>query len=370
MQAGDERLGLPSASIIERLALCPGSWKMSRGLPEITTPELQAWSEAGDRIHLWLEAPNIFTLPPEELDVARRCLAERQKLMLVVQEASDAAAADFTTIVEKRLWLRNNGRKQFSGKIDFAAYSIFKMAALVVDYKTNRGDVAAAADNLQLRAGAVLLWLNLEKRVHNIYAAIIQPLVGKPELTGYGTAELEASLAEIKGILERAKDKRPRITAGQKQCAYCPARLACPAAQQSLDSPAVSALSQFPGAKIKALLDRWAVARIFGKTLEAQARELLKKAPDAIPGYELTEGEEVREVTDVSGLKTLLLNLGMMDGDDFMEKVASVKLSDLQAALIGHCHFPEREARKFIKEHCEPFITRKQKQGSISRTKT
>lgn len=40
----DEREGKPSASVAEQMFLCPGSWALTRGMPELATPNMEAYA--------------------------------------------------------------------------------------------------------------------------------------------------------------------------------------------------------------------------------------------------------------------------------------------------------------------------------------
>jgi hypothetical protein len=292
----DEREGLPSASTIERLAACPGSLRMSRGIPEYSTPQMREWADSGERIHLWLEAPDFVPLEdPDELAVAERCAHQRDEHVRQVFEEVEPII-----FKENRLWLHHpDGRKRFSGRLDFTA--IFKDVALVDDYKTNRGDIAEASTNLQLRAHAVLTWLESERKLKTIYAGKVQPLVDShPELCKYGTAELEASLAELIGILVEAEKPDAPLKAGH-QCKFCPAKLVCPSARKMLEE-----VSQVEPAMIKAadgkelsrLLDLFAACGPIIETGQAFAKELLKVNPNAIPSWSLKANAPLHPIRD------------------------------------------------------------------------
>jgi hypothetical protein len=361
---------LPSASSVERLALCPGSWKMSRGLPELTNPDLQEWAASGDRIHAWL-AEQPVTLEPEEMDIAQRCIRQRNEL---VHHYLTLA----TTITrEQRLWLCHPGtsRHRFSGKVDWAGYCEENKTALVIDYKTNRGDTTASASNLQLRSGAVLFWQSLEAagyQVANIAVAIIQPLTGKPEICEYKPLDLLASETQLHFILDTAEKPDARLVAGDRQCKYCPARITCPAALDKMKD-----LQLFPalrtqnlpvtGERLAALLEACTVADLISKTVKAHAKKILAEAPDAIPGYSLAPGDEAGSVVDPMGACDALCQAGIMDRDYFLHNIIKVGLGDLVAGIAEHNNFPDREARKAMDSHCRPFILKKRKSPTIAK---
>ena len=91
----DERGEWPSASSMEQIALCPGSFMAQRDLDDVSGPE----AERGTRIHAWLEGEDI-QLTDEELDCAKNLEAKRDDLVARVFPKGKT-----NVIKEVRLWL-------------------------------------------------------------------------------------------------------------------------------------------------------------------------------------------------------------------------------------------------------------------------
>lgn len=362
----DTREGLPSASLLERLWLCPGSWNMGRGLPELTTPETRAWAESGNRIHLWLEAPDAIDLAahPEELEVAERCLEQQSELLAQVF----GAYAPGTVYREERFWYDTGSRKRFSAKLDFAA--IGGQTALVIDYKTSRGEVTESARNLQLRSQAVLLWIKMRRAAEAICTAIVQPLAGKPELCRYGPDDLQAAEQELVHILDATEQPGAPLRAGEKQCRFCSAQLKCPAAARVLRDVAeadLPAVEQLAGADLATLLDKCRLAKRVMKTAEAHAKESLRENPTSIPGWSLKAGAPQREITNAFGLFETLFQAGLMDRDTFLRECVSVGIGAVEKALARRNGLKPGQARQLMDTHVQAFLSQKLKDASLER---
>ncbi len=82
----DPRLGLPSASRLEQLRLCPGSGRAQQGLAEVPRED----AASGRRIHQWL-AGHATPLTPAELETAQACRAQQRQLLARFTASQPAA---------------------------------------------------------------------------------------------------------------------------------------------------------------------------------------------------------------------------------------------------------------------------------------
>jgi hypothetical protein len=375
----DERCNLPSASSLERLMLCPGSHNMSLGLQPLQTPEQSEWAESGERIHLWLEDPSFVELQGEELETAEACAQQREQLLR--QAFPDLDSLYRSVIIEKRLWLVNSkGEKIFSGKGDYAEVvgdnPNTPSAALVIDYKTNRGDVTESVKNPQTRALAVLLDFELAFtkgiKIPKIYTGIIQPHVSRhPELCCYERPHLDAARKQVLRILEDASKPDAPLNPGEKQCKWCPAKLKCKAARSivaDIVKIKLEDLIGIKGADLSKLLDQSKVAQQVIDAADAQARAFLAKDPACIPNWCLEPNSPIRVVTKPLSVFQALHAAGKIDQDHFMGAV-KIGIGELEKA-IGKFNSLDRKPKlreEIITEHVQPFITLKPKNPSLKR---
>lgn len=213
MATVDEREGKPSASYMERLYRCPGSWAFSKRVPAIPPgPE----ADSGSRIHAYLSGDPI-PLDEGETHIAEECLAVEEQ---VLERVGMTVCGQ--VVREMRLWDLN---RSVSGKAD--AIYLSDQTALVIDYKTGRGEVPAAKENLQLATLAVLTCTNFIE-VNKVYVAIIQPLA-EPRYTiaEYDEEDFIRYSDMIDNAVKALLNPTVGLTAGD-WCRYCPCKPHCP----------------------------------------------------------------------------------------------------------------------------------------------
>lgn len=285
----DPRAGNVSASGVERVALCPGSYMAEKGKPRQTN-EL---AEAGTRIHAALEAGNVDALDDdEEIGLAVKAAELRDKLIgEFYREAPTLVGVEINHKREERLrGLGNSVSGQFDGLV------LDDNRALIYDFKFGYLEPIDATHNLQMRCLAVLVAENYES-VNEITAAIIQPRL-RPEFSvvKYYAGDLTNARAELEKILNGAYTPGAPRRPGPKQCLYCKAKADCPEAAALTESlteidAAVIPLDQWPE-----LLDRCVVAEKFIKAFRIKAKEIMGADPAAIPGFMLRAGAKVSEI--------------------------------------------------------------------------
>ena len=228
----DPRRGLPSASGMHRLAACHGSHMAQQGLPDTG----DAASSSGTAIHAVLagQAP-MDSLTPEQQDIAAACLRIEQAVTEQWMERHRINPATVATVRDsRRMWLYDKGQKVASGLADVIAYS--GHFGLVMDFKTMSGDHGTAADNMQLRALAVMASNTYD--LAKIDVAIIQPLVTwTPEVCSYDWPALMRAEEELLAIVAAANAPDAPRNAGA-HCGYCRASATCPAVHREIETMA------------------------------------------------------------------------------------------------------------------------------------
>lgn len=219
--------------------------------------------------------------------------------------------------------------------------------ALIMDYKTGRGDVTTSERNLQLMSLAVLVKAN-HKEVTKVYAAIIQPH-REPELVCYDTKQLKAARAFIFSIVEMAFMDMAHRVAGEKQCRWCKVKATCPealAATLTLTHSESSGALADP-AQFAQLLDYVGVAKKMIPAIEAKAREALEANPDAIDGYQLKSGIRRRELPEIELAFEALKRDGLIDAAHFMG-ACKVSLTSLEKGVKECNGMTGREAKEAL----------------------
>jgi hypothetical protein len=135
----------------------------------------------GTRIHAALAGERV-QLNDDENRIADLCSEHEARLVI-----DTFGPVVMSPVREERLWGYDHRlQRTFSGKPD--AVYVHEGRALLIDYKTGRGSVEHASENLQLRALAVLAAEKWE--VHDVTVAIIQPMAGHPTMARYRANDL------------------------------------------------------------------------------------------------------------------------------------------------------------------------------------
>lgn len=344
----------PTASGVERIVLCPGSWQLEQKAPAAIQTEDAA---SGDRIHALLALHEDVSATEEEKECAKTCIALRHKLINEIPAVMDQETV--RAFYEQRLFLPG---KQFSGKPDYVLTD-FK-TALVIDYKTGRNEVAKAEGNWQLLSLACLVHCAFPE-VEKIFVAIIQPWASpQTSVCLYDPFNLKFALSALDEHLSKAqRPNAPRIP-GEKQCQYCKAKSICPEAQAQVSALALSDVRALEPAKIGELLERCIVAEGVIESIRTRAKEILFQEETAIPGWKLEPGARRRVINDT---EKAFQNLShVLSGKEFAS-CCKVTLGKLEKAVQKNRQLTAKEAKAIVNEELSEVITEDQNKPSLVR---
>lgn len=326
----NERKGLPSASSMERYMLCPGSFAAEQGQPDEASED----AESGNRIHAVLAGETVT--PPLTDDDERTilaCQAQANALLDAIVPHRDEL------ILERRYWRAN----RWSGKPDVVAIDTLQAHALVLDYKTGRGDVKSADGNMQLRALAVLV--SMEHGLDKVTVAIVQPLAGESSVCVYNAEGLRKARIEISDILTAIHQPNAPRRPSAKACKYCKAKAVCPEAREaSVALPLANVPEGATASAIAATLTGETLAEFLhraefaSKVIDAcrdEAKQRLE-AGEVVPGWTLKPGSVRESITDPATVFGRFIAAGGTQ-EAFMPcvSVTKTKLKDAVKAVTG-----------------------------------
>ncbi len=369
----DERKGVPSASGVERIHLCPGSWHLERGLPD---GERSEDADSGTRVHdVWAGLTGVDTLSLEERETldALQWL-ELQAIRTVFGGLDETAQVHR----EKRLWLYDaNGVPMFSGKLDL--YVIQGDHALILDGKTGRNETERASGNMQLRSQAVLLDKHAKATLESITVGIIAPWQeDRLTLCRYDGDHLDAAEIELQQILDSAKDPLAPRTPSEKACRYCKAKAICPEARDTAlslpvklgngqellpntDDAARTLAALFTDDELSICLGRGELFERIHTAIRGEARKRLM-AGDRVPGWHLKPGRVNRPITDPALVFGRFRDIGGTQ-EQFMSTVDVGK-----GALQDQVHAITKETGRALKSRMASILdgaTEEKQSGAI-----
>ncbi|MFI3244262.1 MAG: DUF2800 domain-containing protein [Akkermansia sp.] len=359
--ADDPRLGLPSASGIERMALCRGSWLAEQACPAVADSQDAL---DGTRLHMHMEHG---TLPEseEEADAVRWC--RETEAALVAELLGDAIPTR-----EQRLWLNGpDGKKALSGQADVVYVADGRH--LIIDYKFGRGDVAEAKSNKQLLALAVLLHDMYDATAGNeYYCAILQPFASRqcPQVVRYTAIQLTEAREQLLALIESAKDPNAPLRPSVKACKYCRAAATCPAVVNTMTRVTSSELVAWKKATPAQKSEIYALA----KQAEGWAKRVLALAKSelvaggSLPGYKLGKGKQSFKVTEPTEAFSLLNRALGMDGAVFAG-CCSVSITKLRQAVHAKrkadLACTQKDTNEWLESLLEPCSEVSMSEGSI-----
>ena len=308
----DERSGLPSASAASRYAACLGSWELERQVAEV---ESTADAATGNRIHSALALEPVSNLTTDEAYIIERC--QQQELELVKQVFA-TSTEEPQAFREKRLWsLKFDGSKLWSGKPDVVYVS--GTSALIIDYKSGRGSVENAAENLQLRCLVALLDESWGFTMDEITVAIIQPLVGPPSVASYELGDLIDAVRESQSLMAAVMQPDQPRTPSESACKYCKGKPYCSEARElAVTGPIVNApegitpdaiASTLTSSHLAQFLNRAAQAEAVIEACKSEARRRLSEG-EIVEGWTLKEGSVRESITNSEQVASRFLELG------------------------------------------------------------
>jgi RecB family exonuclease len=367
----DERGGLPSASSMQRIIECPASLPLTNRLrAEGVLPADWGSQDAdrGTRIHALLAAyATGLSLPKADPDEAEEALKLWMQTQHLIEQTFGDDPAGVEMVIEERIWLENsNGQRIASGQFDFIAVDAFNNRALVIDYKTGRGEVSPAAENYQLFFAAVVIREVFD--VSNIRGAIIQTGAAA-NVADYQTPDLDFFLEQIDTAL--ARQSRDPFEVGfrpsESRCKYCPARLVCPRLHYDLAQVEASPLAIIASATNEQLADFLAKLESV-KPLEKAARAEAEgriKAGATVPGWVVESSAGKRQVTDSAELCRVLIDAGASVAD--VLSAVSIPVGKAEKIYAEAAGLKGKYAREAFEEVTAALIEKSQPEPTLKR---
>lgn len=349
----EEKRGNFSASMMPRLMRCPGSYRLTKGLPNKKTKE----SVSGDKIHLFLAHEFSY----DDLSKSEQKTAD----IILYQEGQLVDKYSFESaeqIREKRLWTPDG---EVSGRLD--ANYLQKTRSLIIDYKTGYLTVSDIKQNEQILCECLLVAVNYN--VSEVTGCLIHPLdpqEGLQEAT-FSESELVKFQSAMYGTIEIAKEPDAPLIPGEVQCKYCAARDICPAVISqtvvvtSTFGVPVSTLTPDQRGDLASKLER---AEKLIKSYKEQIKECLKDDPAAVSGWRLGSTGSSMKVVDEDAIREALAS--GLSGSNLARCFKFNKTEAIEATAEAFS-LSEAKAKEQVDKLIRPYVRFEKKEKKLER---
>ena len=346
-----------SPSTLQRLSLCPGSWRMSKDIPE---PPKSEDAAEGTMLHEAVAKTNLDGLTAEQESAVIDCLAIRESVTLDGDK----------TLSEYKVTVQNEAAEELtSGYIDYAAIHSDKTAD-IVDWKFGRTPVPEANRNFQLAAYALGVMQTFG--VTSVTAHIVQPRIAQH--TYYTFANPAAILHNLETIIGKAKSETLILSASDEACRYCRAASTCPACNQRYGLVPAD-IRENMLTDPTTLLNLWERAQVAQKLVDQikQAVTDYINEHGSLGDWTIEQRAGRREVSDTAALYERVSQF--LSGHELAEcysvKVSSVldKLAEkiIKSAAANDVKVLKKDAKKQAEEMIEDLLVRGQGSAVLTR---
>jgi hypothetical protein len=297
------------ASSMDRWSACPGSVRLSEGIPSTSS----VYAEEGTLAH----------------SLAADWLANGIKPSFVDNDMHDAVAvyvdyiapkqATHIVYLEHRFDLSSVHSGCF-GTADCVAWHPATQHLEVIDYKHGAGVYVPAVENPQLRYYGLGALLDLKLPAKTITLTIVQPRYeaheGPIRSETLDVLDMLDFLADLKQYAAATEAPDAPLHPGE-HCRWCPAARICPELSTQANEVAKMEFGNSPtydAAKLKEALDKREIVKAWLKTIDEFAYDVLEKG-GAIPTYKLVSKRATRKWRDPVAAQAAL----ELFGDDIYE---------------------------------------------------
>lgn len=307
-----------SPSRLEQLRICPGSYVMQQGLPDVETE----WSKEGTLLHNAVATRNTDGLNDEQKEVVERCFEFLNSI---------TNGGDDIYIEQKFSVLDNDGTELTFGYLDICIFNEKTRELIVCDWKFGFIPVKDVDRNIQLATYAVAAMQKFG--VSECKCFVFQPRINKE--THYTFTNASAIISNIKSIIKRAKDSTIVLNANQDACRYCKARLTCPAFRVEFQKLSASRADYdlTDTNTLEKLYDTTKDVKSFISEIERLVKQTIEEK-GSCGKYQFQTTEGAREVKDLNALYATVKDYLTIAEFNSVCKLTLGKFEDLLAGKL------------------------------------
>lgn len=380
----NERQGLPSASGMDRLINCPGSFHLESIMPD---RPVAAVTEQGSRIALARETGDTTGLSDEERDIYERLCLQENELYEAWLKDFNLDRKNVMRGREEREWICDLRTMQPIASAKYDTCYICGEYALVIDDKTGFLDVTEAEKNRQMRTQAVAIWQNYDAR-HVRVAINHVRFRGKIDTCDYSTADLGNSYQEIVQAVWRAKQPDAPKYPGE-WCRYCKGKEACPTAaawslvpnvivgeikaptDRDVKGLVYESVKQLTTEQCVAIFERSKVAKHIFDAVTERLKSLPQIELESL-GYQLKPTGANRSVKDAQKLYEILAESQLVTQDEYVS-ICKPNVGEVEKLIVPRlakrAGTTKEKARELARELIRPAIEETEKSPTLAKVK-
>lgn len=316
----DEREGLPSASGLEQLSLCPGSFNYQKLFPKLESDVATEGTIRHDLIEKVIVED--IALDDIEDEQQHECVVRAIDLLRKIEK--EIGVGQFLTQkLETRLWVAfENGNKMYSTKYDLLRIYDNNIR-LLVDWKTLYGEHTEASKNIQLLAQAVAVYTDLcvnsdTANEGKYFCALAEPFPSPTySLVEYTPYRLDQAVDYLQGLVMRASGEDAERVPGIKQCKYCDGLAICPDARgvvtkaMNLKASKITPETLSEAMEIAQLADKWKDA------VKTRTKELISDGTE-VEGWKLRGSGNVKSLSSSHDTATSIMETNALTWEEYL----------------------------------------------------
>lgn len=376
----DPRLGLPSASKMERVCACAGSENLIKTIPAdklLAEEKPDDLAERGTRLHKARETGVTLDLDDEETGIYEAGLEYEAKQVAKWKATYGLKDEDVVEGErELRLYMHDPStmRPVGSGQLDVHFHTRDWRFALVNDWKSGfLTHLTGAVGNWQLRFQGVLLWLE-HPELEYCRVSFTKALFKKSKLdyADYSQMDLKYAWDSLMFHLWESRQEDAKRAAGH-WCRWCPARAWCPQAaalaflpkklvNQTLIGEDAAKAVQADDVSLATLRFLWEESSVIRAILDAVSDRLKGMTDEELSKVSLKHGEP-RVLTPITDTRGAYLFLSKVQGWPDIDIWQALEFSNGKVEEIAKREkggISKKAAALWRKEAMKDFITPKE----------
>lgn len=314
MEAQHSKIG---ASSMSRWSKCPGSVRLSEGIPKTTSSYAAEGTLAHEMAEKWLRSGSVSPPPDCGHEMA-------ENIRVYVEFVREKSRGNGSPLFEHKFDLSHLHPGLF-GTADAVIYNHREKILTVVDLKYGAGVPVEAAGNVQLQYYGLGAILSLKLLVKEIELTIVQPRCahedGSVRTWRFDAVKMLDFMADLLDAAKATEKDNAPLKSGA-HCKFCPATGICPELKHQATELAQMEFSpafSYNPEKLSEALEKLPLLETFIKGVREFAYNEAERGRE-IPGWKLVEKRATRKWIDEENAIKALAERTSLTSDKYLEE--------------------------------------------------